>query len=505
MSVTAFGIIVLPLALLFLGKPERLLQMAILFAVFDAAAALILGEGRSGFGLSPALVPMLIFVGYIGLQYMLGMRYPGEATVLPVLTPLMMLMVWAAFSGQTMPRLFEGQLMVWPNRPDIITPDFVPLSYTSGNVTQTMYLALNTFIAVVTALFMSRARIPYAKLLNTFLMGGYLVVVISFWQLASRVSGVFFPEDFLWSNPSWAIVEQALDTVPRIQGPFTEPAALAFYLTGLSFCCLWLSMHGYKAMRPDILFGFAVVTVVLSTSTTGIVCTVVGIPIVLLLGLAGGVRGAVPQLMRTMMVLGACALVLLVPLLILRPELLDSLQIIIDSTLSKQESDSFQERTTLDAVALEAMLETLGLGAGWGSYRASSLIPGLLANGGIPALVLVIWQALAIRRMMRRAENTGPHHGRILLQGFAAAVSGQLAAALVSGPTITGSVFYLQIGAMVGTAARMMIDHKAAMRAMAAARRAAATAEAEAPAPAPEPPRPALPAGRRRRPLALQA
>ena len=128
------------------------------------------------------------------------------------------------------------------------------------------------------------------------------------------------------------------------------------------------------------------------------------------------------------------------PLVILRPGYLDVAGSIVSATLAKGNSASYLDRTALDAAALATIGPTGGLGVGWGGFRASSLLPGLLANGGIPALAAVIWLALGLASLARRAVALAPRHpGRVVVDAFGAAVCGQVMAALLSSvvPTFT--------------------------------------------------------------------
>ena len=231
MGITILGIVLLPFGLLWCTNPVRLLQLAFVAAIFEAGAAFLFGS----FGLQPALVPGLIFVAYVVAQYALGMRYPGEGQVLRTLAPLIALVAYAVLSIFLLPDAFKGKIMVWPQRPDLINPGYVPLAFTSGNVTQTLYLALYSVVAISAGLLVTRQGFRFETLLRAYLLGGYLVVVLTFWDFAYRITGVYFPKEIVYSNPNWAIVNQVIGPVPRIQATFSEPAALAFYCSGLFF------------------------------------------------------------------------------------------------------------------------------------------------------------------------------------------------------------------------------------------------------------------------------
>ncbi|MCB8877649.1 hypothetical protein [Acidisoma silvae] len=455
MGITLLGVVLLPLGMIWATNPVRLLQLAFVTAIFGAGAAVLLGS----FGLPPALVPGLIFVTYVCAQYALGMRYSGEAQVFKTLTPLIALLVYAILSIFFLPQAFQGRIMVWPQRPDLLNPGYVPLTFTSGNVTQTLYLALYSVVAICAGLLVTRGNFLHMALLRAYLLGGYAVIGITFWDFAYRVAHVPFPTSVFYSNPNWAIVNQALGPVPRIQASFSEPAGLAFYLSGLFFCCLWLNAKGRRIMRVDILLILSIFAMLLSTSTTGILTLAAGFPLMIAFSTISGNTAAIARLFKKGVSLAVVGVVIVGPLLILVPSLQNAINEVLTSTLSKGDSDSYAERSGLDSAAMGTLAQTDGLGVGWGSFRSSSFVPGMAANGGVFGLLMVallVWQVTAL---MRRAGRHNPTHpGNVVLDGFGAALCGQLAAALVSSPTIGDIAFFLQLGCVAGTAARMLKD-----------------------------------------------
>ena len=456
MHITILGILLLPLSLFWAARPIRLLQLAFVAGVFEAGAALVIG---SGFGLPPAMVPGLLFIAFIMLQYALGMRYPAEGLVLKAMIPLLALLGYALISEVMLPSLFAGRIMVWPQKPDVLQPSLVPLAFNSGNITQPLYLAMNVMVAVAAALFLTRKAIPYRAILGAYLLGGYIAVGIAFWQFAARITGLPFPDKLFYSNPGWAIVEQNLGSVPRIQGPFSEPAGLAFYLSGLCFCCVWLIAKGHRMMWINLLLPLAILAMLLSTSTTGMLVLATGLPAMLLLAMLRTNRQNSTRLIRKAAMLMLGGSLLLGPVFIMKPALLHSVSEVIDATLTKGDSDSYSERTGLDAAALASIGPTYGLGVGWGSFRTSSLLPGLLANAGLFGVAMVCWMFVRVARLSARAKGAIPGHpAQSLVDGFSAALCGQFAAALLSAPTIGSLGFFLQLGCVVGGAARMSLD-----------------------------------------------
>jgi hypothetical protein len=456
MQITLLGLMLVPLSLFWANRPVRLLQLALIASVFEAAAALILG---GSFGLQPAMVPGLLFIAYMVTQYALGMRYPGERAAIQAMFPLLALLAYGVLSAWLLPSAFEGRIMVWPQRPDLLAGGMVPLQFNSGNITQPLYLGLDVIFTLCVAVFLTRREIVYQSIIAAYLLGGYVVVGLVLWQFASRIAGVPFPDDLLHSNPGWAIVQQSVGSVPRIQGPFSEPSALGGYMSGIAFCTLWLTIRGYRVMRPQLLFALSLASTLLSTSTTGIATLVFGIPVILALASVGGDRQAIGRIGKTVGSLVLVAAIAITPALILRPSLMTSVGVVVTATLNKGDSDSFNDRSAADAGALDAVSQTYGLGVGWGSYRSSSLIPGILANSGVFGLVMVLWQVWRVVRLGSRARRASPgHDGQILVDGFSAALCTQLGSALISAPTIASMAFFLQLGCVIGVLARMTIE-----------------------------------------------
>jgi hypothetical protein len=413
--------------------------------------------------LQPAMVPGLLFVAYIVMQYALGMRYAGEGAAILAMLPLLGFLFYALLSIMILPDAFSGSIFVWPQKMDELAPGVVPLQFTFGNVSQSLYLAINVVFAMAVAIFLTRYEIPYQGIVGAYLAGGYVVVALTFWQFANRTAGVPFPDEVLQSNPGWVVVKQSLGSVPRVQGTFSEPAGLAFYLSGLAFCCLWLSIRDYQIMRPNVLLALAIVCMLLSTSTTGLVVLAVGLPLILAVALVGGSPGALARIGKTMAFLLVGGMLVVAPIFALKPGLLDAVNTVVASTLSKGDSGSFDDRSNRDSSALDALVASHGLGVGWGSFRSSSLVPGLAANSGLFGLAMVGWMIVRVYRLGRRgrAASNG-HPGQMLVDGFSAALCGQLTAAILSAPIISSLAFFLQLGCVVGVLARMSIEPRMA-------------------------------------------
>ncbi len=365
-----------------------------------------------------------------------------------------------------LPRLFAGTVQVWPEKSVVSFTGTEPLQPTFSNITQSLYLTIDCLILVSSALLTTRPGIRFGTLLNTYLLGGWIVVGISFWQFASRVGGVPYPESFLYSNPGWTIwTGQQFGSVPRINGPFVEPASLASYLAGVIFTCVWIILRGHPSRSARYLLPFALLTMLLSTSTTGFIALGIGLALLFVHALTGAPRSMTSRMIRFSLPALVALAMLAFSVAVLAPSVVSSAGEVLDATLSKGDSSSYDERTTTDSDSLNLLLQTDGLGVGWGSNRASSLLPGLLSNLGVAGAVLVLCFACALVRDVRLARRVTPDSAKaVLLDGFLVSALGQLIAAVISASAIEAADFYVQLGILIGCAARVRfeaISHRA--------------------------------------------
>jgi hypothetical protein len=460
MEITALGFILLPLTLILIPRPSSLLQITFLASAFGGAVPFIVPFGGERFALPPDFLPGIVFIAVVGLDYMSRNLREIEGDVVRTIFPMIVFVAIALAGAAILPRLFMGEFRVWPQRPGFFNSAIL-LAPNAGNVTQCLYLIVDTSFLVLAALYVSRTYVRSMTIVHAYLASGYLVVALTLWQFASKLTGIYYPEHFLYSNPRWAILtNQAVGNVHRINGPFVEPAALATYLSGVAFACLWLLLRGHGSIWIRMLFLLSLLAILLSTSTTGIIIVTLVIPAILLryairresrfLGVAlAGVVGGV-------LAIGIITY-LSFPSFFFKIQM--AMSTIIDATLNKSGSISYVDRTTIDLDSLSILVPSLGFGAGWGSVRSSSLIPGVLGNSGIPGLVLLCWFARRLMGLVAKARQTAATgESSIAMNAMLGSVVGTLCAALISGPFIEEIDFFLRLAIVIGCAARIYRD-----------------------------------------------
>ena len=133
--------------------------------------------------------------------------------------------------------------------------------------------------------------------------------------------------------------------------------------------------------------------------------------------------------------------------------------------MEKPRSESFEVRSRQDTDSLGLLRSTYGLGAGWGSVRASSLIPTLVGNVGIPGMLLLSWLAVCVTLRVGRArrQQLTPQR-RFVLDASSGSLLGTLLAAIIAVPDLEPLSFYVLLAALIACLAGIAREHRAARR-----------------------------------------
>jgi hypothetical protein len=454
--ITAIGMIVIPLCLICIVSPVRLLGLVFICSAFMAAAILVVGN----YGIPPGLLPTAMFVAYCVLQTIFKVRYPAERLVFRVLLPFILVVAWALAASFLMPRFFEGDILVWPEKMTIINS--TPLAPNAGNETQDFYLILAAALTICASCYLTKFGLNLRGLFNAYLAAGFMVVAISIWQLAGNLAGIWFPTTFFLSNPGWSeLSSETIGSFIRLTGPCSEPSELAAYLCSTVGACGWIVLNGHRGLMAKLLLAASTCVVLLCTSTTGYAALCGMSALVLVYAVLFGSATMRKQVVFAAAAVFACAAICVATVPVVAPGVAASAAKIYSSTVNKQHSSSYTDRTKADRDSVEIMLESDGLGVGWGSNRSSSLVPGLLSEVGLfgvgGLVIFVIAVILHVRAAHRLQPSEDMHY---VMRGCTGGLVGSLIADAISSPTVNSPDFYLVLSLLIAAAARVRFEAK---------------------------------------------
>ena len=393
-------------ACLWYRSAGQLLPVAMFMSVFQAASVVNLTFGGLIIGVQPA---------YLILLFALAARFTQKREAvsrnwLPVATTTLLLagfVTYAVVSALLHPFLFQGVLISNPR-----VGDSVPLQWELGHLNQSFYLLLSFALYLVAAYRTTPAELT--KSINWFVGGVMFASLVGLYQFLSIKTGLPFPREILHSSPVYSIFEgYEIDGFPRMNGTFSEAAAAAFYMTVGLALALWRFLSRADSVR-NVTHVLVIVTgLLLTISTTGYICLLFLLMVAALRYLGRYNDNLDGRSVRVLMV---APIVIMLFAFAGVPVMRDSLVKLSHTVLlDKTNSISYQTRTAWNQRAFNTAADTFWLGAGWGVCRASSFVPTILGNVGIPGTVLffafcarLLWPALSLRRLKV------PMHGAVL-------------------------------------------------------------------------------------------
>jgi hypothetical protein len=260
--------------------------------------------------------------------------------------------------------------------------NLTPLSWTSSNVAQLVYLALNVTFLVVAS---TRGDLGQSFLTTAFSAG--TIVAFSAWLVESR--GGAWPHE-LFDNSPRGFYEMLN---PRLRGQYSEASHLgAFALAAAGyFGVMTVKARRTRTRVVSMAFGAAaLMCMVEAGSATAFVGGALGCIGLMLIPVASFLRyGATAKVGAVVgFFLMAAALIAATPRI---------LGWATDQVARKSGTMSMNTRSYTNGVALDVLRESWYVGVGLGSSRASSLLLMLLGTIGLVGtglFLLLLWQAV---------------------------------------------------------------------------------------------------------------
>lgn len=395
-----------------------LLALCVASSIFQAASVLDIGVGGSEFGL-----PIWIFLAAAAIvQYMVRWAREPQTGQRDRLFPVdskgwlaaVFFFGYTLLSGFVMPVIFAGLPVT-----NIRNEGDASLAFGFTNLTQITYLAINVFIFWRCARHSDEKRSE--RIVDFYLVACTFSALLGLYQIASKVAGLPFPSEILYSNHSYAHYDAAeVAGLYRLNSTFTEASVAALFFSGAMGItisrCFRPNTKGREYLRL-LLFS---ICLFLTVSTTAYVALALGL-VYFVLRTAGAMRepggAAVKRLVGLVMFL-------LIGLFLAGKSgvLTIAFHAIDAAVLSKDQSDSFKDRQNMNQAALQLFHSTDYLGAGLGSCRASSALIQLAGNTGVlgtGAFLYCLLRVFLLSRRRQSAELIGEAGRAAILMTFA--------------------------------------------------------------------------------------
>ncbi|WP_048645964.1 O-antigen ligase family protein [Nitratireductor soli] len=447
MRIELLGIVAMILGAVTLMAPMRWAFHVIVFStLFGAAAALSLPS----LGGASVLVPSLLLAFYCLRLF----KAFGERPVLASVTGtsagfwLLLLTVYAVLTAVFLPRLLAGEtetMTVLRSPFGRSAINLVPLSFSTNNITQSVYALGGLFCFAFTFAYLRRGGAS-SDLVKAMFIVGALNLVFALLDVVTYYSGTAYLFDFIRTANYALLTGSEKAGFKRISGTFPEASAFAGYTIVLFAFIASLWLDRVRPLSTGILGGLLLLALLLSTSSTALV----SLAVVLVFLFARSVPASTGPhpVSRPAFLMSVVVLVPLVFLLcvVMAPGLVQEIQSFLDEMLfSKLDSQSGRERFMWNAVAFQVFQDTWGLGAGLGSARASSYALVLLSNVGIVGAALFV---LFIGSLLLQRGGKGAFETATVRAAKAGLVAG-LCEAMVSGTVYDlGLLFYVLAGAI---------------------------------------------------------
>ncbi len=361
----------------------ELLPIILFTSIFDAASAFNAGPSP----ISPWLLALIVCLPIKALTGKLSLKaVPGLNR--GAFRALVLFVGYAVASAVLYPVLFHGILV--SNSHNGLNQH---LALGITNFTQTTYL-LASFTIFLLGVHSTREQLRNA--VTWYVRAATCIAVFSMWQLANATVHVPYPSGLLYTNTAHVIYDAyKINGVWRLNSTLNEASEAAFYLgTGLALLGWHMATHRIR-WQSAVSFTLIAVSLVLTVSSVGYacLCTIAVGALLFYARYSFGRRAAAP--VKVLLLLGVMAVVIPLFTLTNAPETIGK---VFDTVfVSKVDSASYRERTLWNTLALQTAHDSYYFGAGWGSVRASSFACSLLANGGIPGVLLFVaflWQLI---------------------------------------------------------------------------------------------------------------
>jgi hypothetical protein len=408
-------------------SPARwVIATAVLCYFQGSSPFIVVGGGRIS-GIAPAYA--MLMVGFVHYLFLRRKRIESEEI------SYIHMWLWAftaigVVGAFLLPRLFDGTVLAMPLRGSLDSGKAYPVSPSSGNAIQSIYLLLNLAIFTLVSKFLSVGAVTPKEAINGIKVGAALSCAAGAYQVVAYYTGSYWPVEFFNSNIGVGqFPDQVVFGIKRISATFWEPSVLSFHFIG----SIAMMLFGGAGVAIGILL---LLVQIMSTSSVGYLSLI-------LICLLAPYFSTLPQKSKIKLLSGV--LVIIVGF-VLADLLFTSGTVTQKLLIEKGESSSGVNRSLANHLAAQTLLDSSFVGVGVGSTRASSLLFTMLATTGLPGLLCF---SGFFYTLIRSSWKEGGVNGKALAFGLI----GFAIVWVISIPDIAMAVFWFVGGLAAGNVA----------------------------------------------------
>lgn len=452
------GILVCAAILAFACWPARSLFVGLCASmVFGATALMTL---RSLGGASPLIYTLFAGLLLITLPFKRGIR--ADIGIIfrysHAVWLVCALLVYAVIGAVLFPRLFSGQTSVFVASRTLGGVYEAPLGPVSGNISQTGYFVLNglVFLALSANLLRNDAL---EQVRRGFFLWCALHTGFGLLDLMSKLVGAGDILAFLRTASYAMLTDTTQAGFVRIAGAQSEASAFA----SMSLAALAFAFTYWRRTASRFALALALTLMallVLSTSSTGYVgLTLLGMPVAFSICRSLSMRRLHSQEIF-LLALGFVGLFVALGLAVHSDKFFDPLiRLVNEAIFEKAGSASGQERGYWNYISLKSFADTLGLGVGIGSSRASSWLVAVISQLGAVGCIMLALLVLDIARRPKYLDTALDVRDAATVDSVrACALAGIISASLISGTADPGMIFFISLAVVTSSSIRIFLN-----------------------------------------------
>ena len=380
----------------------------LLFGCISLEMLAVIPTGEGGISLTATWVSAALFS--LRVFYRSGFSAVAKILLQPAFFLVLTLSaIYGALSAIIMPRLFNGNILIFLVRLTQQVQYKVPLHPTNSNFTQVFYYFLSVALTVSSFIVCSdpdRRR----KFFKAFIFGAAVAVLTGALDMVASGFGLTAMLKPFRNATYGLAAEDAVWGMRRVVGLTPEASTYAglcvSFLTVLALAPSPSKYFSDSFLSRAALCLLLAVGVWVSTSSSGyLALAALGVILAgwIIVDVINGRRAGFLQIY-----IGLFAVTVLVGLAAFRSELTDFAAKLIDTLIvHKTSSTSYLERNSWNQNCYEAFINSFGLGVGLGSARGSGYIPSVLANLGLPgtACLVTFYAQMLLGRAQQPADR----------------------------------------------------------------------------------------------------